>query len=148
MQHEEKAFALFLSGYNCAQSVFAAFVDATGLEESISLKLSASFGGGMGKLREVCGAVSGMLLVLGSLYGYDSLAPGLREQHYARVRALAKKFKENHQCLICRQLLAQQKAAGILPDVPRETDPCGQYIRSAARLLDEYIRKNPQEFTG
>ena len=72
----------------------------------------------------------------------------LMENEDKSIMDLAKKFKENHQCLICRQLLAQQKAAGILPDVPRETDPCGQYIRSAARLLDEYIKKKPQEFTG
>ena len=144
MQHEEKAFALFLSGYNCAQSVFAAFTDTTGIEESLSLKLAASFGGGMGKLREVCGAVSGMFMVLGSVYGYDSLEAGLREQHYARVQLLAKAFREEHQCLICRQLLAQQKNAGISPAVPRMDDPCGQYIKTAARLLDEYIKQHPR----
>ncbi len=144
MQHEEKAFALFLSGYNCAQSVFAAFTDTTGIEESLSLKLAASFGGGMGKLREVCGAVSGMFMVLGSVYGYDSLEAGLREQHYARVQLLAKEFNKEHQCLICRQLLAQQKADGIQPEVLRKDDPCGQYIKTAARLLDEYIKQHPR----
>ena len=72
MDHGTKAAELFLSGSNCAQAVIVAFCDVTGLEPEFAAKLSCSFGGGMGRLREVCGAVSGMFFVLSTLYGYDS----------------------------------------------------------------------------
>ena len=72
MDHGMKAAELFLGGYNCAQSVVVAFCDVTGLEVDFAAKLASSFGGGMGRMREVCGAVSGMLMVLGLLYGYDT----------------------------------------------------------------------------
>ena len=71
MDHEMKAAQLFSDGYNCAQAVAAAFSDVTGLDEKRSARMASSFGGGMGRMREVCGAVSGMLMVLGLLYGYD-----------------------------------------------------------------------------
>ena len=70
-KYGEKAKALFTEGYNCAQAVFAAFSDVTGIDFETSVKLSSGFGGGMGRMREVCGAVSGMFMVLGTLYGYD-----------------------------------------------------------------------------
>ena len=72
MTHSEKAAELFLQGYNCAQSVAVAFCDVTGLDEGFTAKTVSAFGGGMGRLREVCGAVSGMFFVLGHLYGYDT----------------------------------------------------------------------------
>ena len=85
MDHRELAAELFLSGSNCAQAVVVAFCDVTGLEPSFAAKLASSFGGGMGRMREVCGAVSGMLMVLGTLYGYDD--PGEKDRakkaHYA-----------------------------------------------------------------
>ena len=71
MQHGERAEALFRQGYNCAQAVVCAFEDVTGLDTAAAARLSASFGGGMGRLREVCGTVSGALLVLGMACGYD-----------------------------------------------------------------------------
>ena len=72
MTHAEKARNYFLDGYNCAQAVLLAFADDFGLEKNTAVMLSSSFGGGMGRLREVCGAVSGMFMVLGLKYGYDS----------------------------------------------------------------------------
>ena len=77
MDHGIKAAELFLSGYNCAQAVAAAFSEELGLTESQAARMVSAFGGGMGRLREVCGAVSGMLFVLSSLYGYDT--PGDRK---------------------------------------------------------------------
>ena len=73
MTHTEKARDLFLDGYNCAQAVAMAFSDVTGIDEKLSARLASSFGGGIGRMREVCGAVSGMYMVLGVLYGYGSL---------------------------------------------------------------------------
>ena len=67
----EQARDYFKQGYNCTQSVALAFSDEIGIEKSRMLKMVSSFGGGMGRLREVCGAVSGMFFVAGALYGYD-----------------------------------------------------------------------------
>ena len=102
----ERAMALFEEGYNCAQSVFLAFSDLHGMDTHMAAALSSSFGGGMGRLREVCGAVSGMFLVAGILYGYDD--PGAREEkaaHYARIQELAKAFEEKNGSIVCRELL-------------------------------------------
>ena len=68
--HSDLARKLFKKGYNCSQSVFAAFCDETGLDMETALKIASSFGGGMGRLREVCGAVTGMFMVVGMKYGY------------------------------------------------------------------------------
>ena len=85
-----------VNGCNCAQAVAVAFCDVTGMDPRAAAKLSSSFGGGMGRMREVCGAVSGMLMVLGALYGYDD--PGekalAQREHYALVQALAGTFRE------------------------------------------------------
>ena len=80
----ERAMALFEEGYNCAQSVFLAFSDLHGMDTHTAAVLSSSFGGGMGRLREVCGAVSGMFLTAGILYGYDDRAPGRKSGHTMR----------------------------------------------------------------
>ena len=70
MDYREKAESLFLEGYNCAQSVFCAFCDDLGIDFETALKMSSSFGGGMGRLREVCGVVSAMFMIAGLKYGY------------------------------------------------------------------------------
>ena len=108
MSHSEKAVALFKSGYNCAQAVFVAFSDVTGLDEKTALMLSSSFGGGMGRMREVCGTFSGMVLVLGLLYGYDAsneTETANKKLHYARVQELAERFRAEFGSIICRELL-------------------------------------------
>ena len=90
MTHEEKAIQNFLTGYNCAQSVFLAFAPDLGLSDDLALRLSSSFGGGMGRLREVCGAVSGILMAAGVLYGYTSPTDDeAKAAHYALVQDLA-----------------------------------------------------------
>ena len=95
MDHREKAAELFLNGYNCAQAMLVAYCDVTGLTPEFSAKMASSFGGGMGRLREVCGAVSGMFMVAGLLYGYDT--PGddaIKMKHYELVQKLAADFRE------------------------------------------------------
>ena len=119
MDHGELAAQLFLGGCNCAQAVVVAFCDVTGLEKDFAARLSCSFGGGMGRMREVCGAVSGMLMVLGVLYGYDD--PGEKDRakkaHYALVQELAGKFRERNGSIICREILKNT------PSPPRPTPP-------------------------
>lgn len=144
----ERAYRLFLEGCNCSQAVFAAFSDLIGLDEKTALKLSSSFGGGMGRLREVCGAVSGMLMAAGALYGYSDVSdPTLKSEHYKLVQHLAGKFSAEAGSYICRDLLG---LSGLSDPVspPRDaefyrTRPCPGLIRLAARILDEYISEHP-----
>ena len=84
MTNEEKAKELFKSGYNCAQSVFAVYAERYGIDFETALKLSSSFGGGMGRLREVCGAVSGMFMAAGLATGYCSIMIKMRKKHIMR----------------------------------------------------------------
>ena len=106
MNHAEKARDLFREGYNCAQSVAGAFHEEMGLSLSEATRLASSFGGGMGGLRETCGAVTGMFLVAGMLMGYDDPADyDGKKAHYARIRQLAEQFRQKHDTLVCRELL-------------------------------------------
>ena len=86
MTRKEKAMAYFRQGYNCAQAVVLAFADLTDMDEATLSRMSCSFGGGMGRLREVCGTVTGMFLVTGLLRGYDGAETGeVKAAHYARI---------------------------------------------------------------
>ncbi len=147
MEHGIRAAELFLQGYNCSQAVAVAFCDLTGLDEAFAAKMASSFGGGMGRLREVCGAVSGMLLVAGLLYGYAE--PGddhIKKEHYARVQALAGQFKEQLGSLYCKELL---KNPSKDPNPTPRTEefykkrPCARFVLLAGQLLDAYIAEHP-----
>ena len=145
MDRIEQAANLFTQGYNCSQSVAIAFSDLTGLDVESSAKLASSFGAGMGCLREVCGAVSGMFLVLGILYGYSDPedVQGKRE-HYAAVQQLAEKFRAEAGSIICREILKNQ-AANPTPSLRTEEyyakRPCARMVMLAASILDSYIRE-------
>ena len=150
MDHAYKAGELFLSGSNCAQAVIVAFSDVTGMDEKTSARISSAFGGGMGRMREVCGAVSGMLMVLSLLYGYEE--PGEndcnKKRLYKEVQDLAGKFREEVGSIICREIL---KNPPTDPNpTPRTAEfyqkrPCARMVMTAARLLDEYIAEHPIE---
>lgn len=148
MKHDEIAKNLFLEGYNCSQAVFAAFCDVTGIERKTALLLASSFGGGMGKLREVCGAVSGMFLVAGALYGYDDPKDFTQKnQHYARIQELAAAFQKENQFIVCRQLLGLdvKKESPIASERTKayyQKRPCAELVACAARIMDEYIEEN------
>ncbi len=104
--HAQKAQKYFLDGYNCAQAVFCAFEDLTGLDVTTSARLASSFGGGMGRLREVCGTVSGALLVLGIVCGYDDPKAGqAKTDHYHLVQEFVRRFREINGTILCRELL-------------------------------------------
>ena len=143
MNHCEKARELFLSGYNCAQSVFTAFCDVTGMEEKAALRLSSSFGGGIGCAREVCGAVSAAAMVAGILNGYDTCDDlAEKKAHYARVTEILNRFRERNGTVVCRELLQGIKAK----DTPSERTeeyykerPCLRFVEDAAQILDEML---------
>ena len=148
MKHREIAIQYFKQGYNCAQSVVMAFHDVTGLTEQDSARLASSFGGGLGRLREVCGAVSGMAIVAGILYGYDDpKVPGAAQKHYALVQELAGAFREANGSIVCRELLGDTSAVRTAPE-PRTAEyykkrPCAELVGFAADILDEYIAAHP-----
>lgn len=147
MTRAARAEAYFKEGYNCAQAVALAFQDLTGIDEKTLLKLSSSFGGGLGRLREVCGAVSGMALVMGSASGYnDPKDVDGKAAHYKKLQEMAAEFKKYTGSIVCRELLGGAPAGGT-PEARTEAyykkRPCAALVRLAAaivakELLDEH----------
>ncbi len=149
MDHERKAAELFVGGYNCAQTIVVAFSDVTGLSPEFSARLASSFGGGMGRMREVCGAVSGMLMVAGLLYGYDTPGDDVsKKAHYTLVQDLSAQFREEVGSIVCREILKNPPSD---PNpTPRTAEfyrirPCTRMVMLAARILDRYIAQHPVE---
>lgn len=149
--YAKKAMQLFLDGYNCSQSVILAFQDLHGLDERTAAKVSSSFGGGMGRLREVCGSVSGMFMVAGLLYGYDDpKAKEEKAEHYKRIQELAARFQEFNHSIVCRELLGLEKGKDSYVPSERTEEyyrkrPCKELIGLSAALMEEYIKENPLE---
>jgi len=106
MKHSDIAVNLFLKGANCSQAVFASFGDITGFDEKTSFRLASSFGGGISRLRETCGACLGMCLAAGAIFGYDDIADrSAKTGHYAIIQGLVKKFAEINGSYTCREIL-------------------------------------------
>ena len=148
MDHGILAAELFLSGYNCAQAVAVAFHEELGLTEQQAARMVSAFGGGMGRMREVCGAVSGMLFVLGSLYGYDAPGDDVRKKElYSRVQALAAGFRAENGSIICREILKNPPTEPT--PSPRTAEyyaqrPCARMVLTAARLMEQFMEENPR----
>ncbi len=152
--HADKACRLFTEGLNCAQSVFVAFCDVTGMDENTAMRLSSSFGAGMGRMREVCGACSAMFMIAGLLYG---LEPGFDEAqkaaHYARIQELAAAFKAEHGTIVCRELLKGLRVTST-PTPEKRTEqyykvrPCIRFVRTAAEVMDRYLEAHPVPASG
>ena len=141
--HADKARELFNDGYNCSQAVLGAFAEDAGLDVKTALRLSAPFGGGMGRMREVCGAVSGMTFVISALYDDD------KSGIYKRVQAVANEFREENGSIVCRELLGLSKPGPDSPLAePRTKEyykkrPCPELVELAADILEKYISNNP-----
>ena len=149
MTRGELAAEKFTSGYNCAQAVLLAFCDVTGLDETTAARLTSGFGGGIGRLREVCGAANGAFMVISLVYGDGEIAPREKKgELYARIQDFAARFKEHNGSYLCRELLSgvtvDQKP---LPDSRTgeyyKKRPCADIVRDAADLLDAYLSENP-----
>lgn len=146
--HSELAMAYFKEGYNCSQSVFLAFCDEYDMDFETALKISSSFGAGMGRLREVCGAVSGMFMVAGLVYGYiDPKDHKKKTEHYERIQYLAKEFEDKNRSIICRELLG----LGAGKDKPEpelrtaeyyKKRPCAELVGVAAEIMERYMEEN------
>ena len=145
MTHGEKAEALFYEGYNCAQAVFCAYADDLKLERTVAARLVSPLGGGMGRLREVCGTVSGALMVIGQLYGYGTPETGApKARLYAIEQEFARRFAAIHGSYICRDLLGLSTGSSAPTPEARTAEyykkrPCPALCKSAADLLDQLI---------
>ena len=141
----ELAVSLFKEGYNCSQSVVAAFADLYGFTREQALKMSASFGGGIGRMRQTCGAACGMFLLAGLENG--SPIPGDAEgkkNNYAFVQDLAAKFKDENTSLICAELLGiaprpQEPTPEARTEAYYQKRPCADMVASAVKIYLESI---------
>lgn len=139
----EKAVELFMSGYNCSQSVFVAYSDLFGMDREQALKVSCSMGGGMGRMREVCGTVSGMAMVAGMVCGNtDPSDQAAKTKNYETVRKMADVFKAQHKSIICREILGIRSAEKSAAPEARTAEyyqkrPCARMVETAARIIEE-----------
>lgn len=150
-ERAELARQNFLEGYNCAQSVVRAFSDVLegqGMDPKMAMRMASPFGGGMGRLREVCGTVSGMLLVLGLVEGYDEpKAYAAKKELYQRVQELAAAFREENGSIVCRELLglgagpSEPTPEQRTPDYYRKR-PCPELCACAARILASHLQQS------
>ena len=148
--HAELARSLFLQGYNCAQAVVCAFGDITGLDIDAAARMASSFGGGLGRLREVCGTVSGAALVLGLAKGYaDPTDFEAKKAHYHLVQEFARRFREQNGSIVCRELLSGVSAtSGGDPEARTpeyyQKRPCPNLAWQAAHILDEMLNESEE----
>lgn len=133
----------FTSGLNCAQAVAAAFCDEMELDEELVKRLTIGFGGGVGRLREVCGAVLGMSFVISAIYSGD------KASIYPRVQEVANEYKKQNGSIVCRELLGLDKGAPLSPVPEARTSeyykkrPCAELVQIAGDILEAYIKANP-----
>lgn len=145
MNKADKAEELFRMGYNCSQSVYAAYAEELGLSVEEAAKKASPFGAGFGKLREVCGAVTGMVMAVGDLYGYADPKDAVgKKELYALVQKLCASFEETEGSLICRELLGLEKGEDLEEPAVRteeyyQSRPCVKACRRAAKILEEYM---------
>ena len=148
MNSSQKAKELFESGYNCSQAVLLAFADKFGMDFQTAQKISATLGGGMGRMREVCGAVSGMLMVLGlATNEYAPSDTAKKAEQYKAVQQLANEFRKKNGSIICRDLLGLTKSGEKIsvPTPSERTDeyykkrPCALLVQDAAEILENYL---------
>lgn len=148
MTEKEKARELFLQGFNCSQSVFTAFCDRFGIDEETAKKISAGLGGGVGRQREVCGAVSGAAMVLGCITaptdGSDSES---KKKNYELVTEFSDRFRQIHKSIVCREILEDRaKNKGAVPDERTaeyyKNRPCLKAVEDAAQILIQMLKEN------
>ena len=136
----EKAKELFKSGYNCSQAVLGVFCEELGLDFETAMKIASSFGGGMGRMREVCGTVSGMFMAAGLAYS----KPDNKPQQYKIVQELAQKFKGKNGSIICRELLQGiESSTSPIPSERTESyykkRPCVDLVSDSVEIFENYL---------
>ena len=141
----DRAEELFRSGYNCSQSVFAAFADKLNMDTEAAAKIASPFGAGFGKLREVCGAVSGMTMLASYTDGYgDPKAVTEKKELYALIQKMCAEFESEMGSIICREMLGLEKGQDLEEPAVRTEEyyssrPCLKACRVAAEIADKYL---------
>lgn len=147
-ERTDRAVELFKSGFNCSQSVFAAYADLFGMDEETALRVSAGLGGGVGRSREVCGAVSGAAMLVGLKYGAtDPEDSESKAQTYAVVQQIIAEFKNTNSSIVCRELLGLNGKPAADPNPEARTKeyykkrPCAQLVEDSARAVEKILFK-------
>jgi C_GCAxxG_C_C family probable redox protein len=146
-ERKEKAVNFFNEGYNCAQSVFLAYSDVYGIDDELAKKISVSFGGGMGRLRETCGAVSAMAIIAG--FEHPAGNPGdqqAKTTNYAAVQSMVNQFKEKFGTINCGELLRIPVSKDPAPSerTPEyyAKRPCARFVSYAAEIIGKHLQEN------
>lgn len=143
--HSQRAVELFKQGFNCSQAVFAAFCDEFGMDEKTALRVSAGLGGGVGRMREVCGTVSGAAMVVGMLYGATEGEDKQSKAHtYEIVQQIAAEFLKNNPSVVCRELLGTGDKKYSAQPEERTVEyykkrPCVQLVEGSAKAVDKIL---------
>jgi C_GCAxxG_C_C family probable redox protein len=141
MNRKEIALGCFQQGFSCSQAVFAAFADDFGMDTELAFRVAAGFGGGMGRLGETCGTVTGAVMVIGMKYGaVQADDPAAKERTYAAVQDFVRQFKERHACTECRELLecdlgTPEGLARFQAEHLKETR-CVRFVEDAVEILE------------
>ncbi len=145
----ERALQRFAKGFNCAQAVFSVYAEDLGLDCATALKLSAGFGGGMGRMASTCGAVTGAFMTLGLQYGSATARRDAKEAIYTRVREFAERFAKRHGTIVCRDLLGCDisEPDGLRQAVEADlfVETCPKFVRDACEILEEMHRSASNE---
>ena len=147
MTRAQKAKEYFLQGYNCAQSVAMAFDDLIGMDKDRIAKLTSGFGGGIGRMREVCGTVTGAAFVISALYGYNDPKATIEKQKlYANIQQIGNEFAKENGSVVCRELLGLSIKGADSPTPEARTQqyyqkrPCADLVEYSAHLVEEFIK--------
>lgn len=152
--HATRAVELFFEGFNCAQSVLGAFAEDSelglGLNFTTAVRLTSGLGGGLSRQRELCGAINGMSIAAGLLFGYDEAADTEgKKRLYADIQRLCEEFRKENGSIVCRELLGARKGRDTAPAPDARTAeyyrtrPCAKMIHDAAAILDaELMRRS------
>lgn len=146
MNRAEKAQKYFKEGYACSQAVVLAFEDLLDVDKLTLAKMALPFGGGIGRLRLTCGAVTGMAMVAGLLLAKDENTPENKMATYEIVRELAKRFEKENETIVCEKLLELANVEAVKGGTPDERNehyyrhrPCDELVYNAAKILEDYL---------
>ncbi len=143
----DKAKELFLKGYNCSQAVFGAFCEDFGIDRELGLRISSGFGGGIARKREVCGAVSGAVMVLSLVHGYtEEENAEQKKKLYEEIRKVLADFEQETGSIVCRELLSlKEKESNPTPEARTQAyyqkRPCAELVYLSAKCVEEYLEK-------
>lgn len=143
MNETEKALEFFKNSYNCSQSVFAAYSEKFGIKEKDALRIAIGFGGGIGRTQNICGAVTGAVMVLGCRYFDENDIKGSKEIVYSKVNELILKFKEIHKTVSCLELtgvdMNKEEGMELYKTLNIHENKCNVYVKEACKILNEII---------